>query len=126
VNPFSHIDLRVCSLEQALPFYERLLPAFGFVRTFHTAQWNVFATEDDLPSAAYFALTEDPQHTPNANLVGFWAVDREQVDRIARLVKEAGGTIVDGPRQFPISPTYYAVYFCDPCGNQFEVVHRLN
>jgi hypothetical protein len=24
------------------------------------------------------------------------------------------------------SPTYYAVYFQDPCGNKFEMVHRLN
>jgi len=34
--------------------------------------------------------------------------------------------IEDGPRLFPISPTHYAVFFRDPCGNRFEMLHRLN
>lgn len=126
MNPFSHIDLRVTSFAEVLPFYEKLLPAFGFTRTFHTEQWKVFAAEGELPSAAYFAITEDPAHQPNTNLVGFWAESRERVDEIAALVKSSGGKITDGPRQFPISPTYYAVYFEDPCGNAYEVVHRVN
>ncbi len=125
-NPFSHIDLRVTSFQKALPFYEQLLPALGFTRTFHASVWQVFAAAGDLPSAAYFGMIEDPGHVPNANLIGFWAADREEVDRIARLVRENGGTITDGPRLFPISPTYYAVYFEDPCGNKYELVHRLN
>ncbi|MBI5035227.1 MAG: VOC family protein [Chloroflexi bacterium] len=125
-NPFSHIDLRVSSFEIALPFYEKFLPALGFTRSFHTPVWKVFAAEGDLPSTAYFAFTEDPTHTPNKNLVGFWANSRDEVDKLAQLVRECGGHIIDGPRLFPISPTYYAVYFKDPCGNQYECVHRLN
>ncbi len=126
MNKYSHIDLRVNELERALPFYEKLLPALGFTRTFHSEKWRVFAAEGDLPSVAYFAITEDRDHQPNANMIGFWAQDREEVDRLAKLVEESGGTIISGPQLFPISPTYYAVYFADPCGNQFEIVHRLN
>jgi catechol 2,3-dioxygenase-like lactoylglutathione lyase family enzyme len=125
-NPFSHIDLRVPNMDEALPFYEKLLPALGFTRTYHSALWKVFAAEGQLPSAAYFAITEDPAHLPNRNLVGFWASDRTEVDRIAQLVQEAGGKINDGPRQFPISKSYYAVYFEDPCGNKYEFVHRVD
>lgn len=126
LNPFSHIDLRVNNLALALPFYNQLLPALGFTRTFHGPVWKGWAANGDLPSAAYFAITEDPAHVPNANLVGFWAANRESVDRIAQLVQSAGGKINDGPRLFPISPTYYAVYFEDPFGNKYEYVHRLN
>lgn len=126
MNPFSHIDLRVNDLKKALPFYEKFLPELGFTRTFHNVQWKVFAAEGDLPSVAYFAITEDPAHKPNGNLIGFWAKDREEVDRLARLVQEIGGKITSGPKLFPISPTYYAVYFEDPCGNPYEIVHRLN
>lgn len=126
MNPFSHIDLRVNSFEQLLPFYEKLLPALGFTRTFHSAQWKVFAAEGDLPSAAYFAITEDPNHQPNKNMVGFWAESPADVDRIAALVREIGGKITDGPRQFPISPSYYAVYFEDPCGNPYEITYRVD
>ncbi|MUT68589.1 VOC family protein [Paenibacillus sp. NEAU-GSW1] len=126
MNRFSHIDLRVNDLGSVLPFYEQLLPELGFTRSFHSANWKVFAADGELPSAAYFAITEDRVHKPNENLTGFWGKDREEVDRIASLVKQAGGTINDGPRLFPISPTYYAVYFEDPCGNKYEMVHRLN
>lgn len=125
-NPFSHIDLHVPSFQAVLPFYEKLLPALGFRRVFHTPAWKVFAAEGELPSAAYFAITEDRDHTPNNNLVGFWAADREEVDAIARLVHESGGKISDGPRAFPISASYYAVYFEDPCGNKYEFLHRLD
>lgn len=86
----------------------------------------MFAAEGELPSVPYFAITEDPGHEPNENLIGFWAHDREEVDRIAELVVRYGGVINSGLRLFPISPTYYAVYFEDPCGNKYEMVHRLN
>lgn len=126
MNPFSHIDLRVNSFDKILPFYRALLPALGFTRNFDTDLWKVFAAEGDLPEAAYFAITEDPAHIPDTNLIGFWAENQDKVNLIADLVIKNGGKIIDGPRLFPISPTYYAVYFKDPCGNKYELVHRLN
>lgn len=126
MNKYSHIDIRVNDMQLALPFYEKLLPELGFTRTFHSADWRVFAGEGELPEVPYVAITELREHRPNENLIGFWASDREEVDRIALLVESAGGKITDGPRQFPISPTYYAVFFEDPCGNKFEIMHRLN
>ena len=125
-NPLSHIDLFVPSFEKVMPFYEAFLPALGFTRTFHTPAWKVFAAEGELPSAAYFAISEDPAHVPNRNLVGFWAESREEVDRIAQLVRASGGKITDGPRLFTISASYYSVYFEDPCGNKYEFLHRIN
>lgn len=126
MNPFGHVDLRVSNMEELLPFYEKLLPALGFTRTFHTEAWKVFAAEGDLPSAAYFAITEDPAHQANANMIGFWAASPADVDRIANLVREIGGKITSGPHHFPISPSYYAVYFEDPCGNPYEVTYRID
>ncbi len=125
-NPFSHIDLYVRSFDEALPFYERFLPALGFTRVFHTPRWKVFAAEGELPSAAYFAIAEDSAQVPNKNLIGFWAANRAEVDRIAQVVRDSGGTITDGPRLFPISASYYSVYFEDPCGNRYEYLHRLD
>lgn len=125
-NPFSHIDLTVPSFDSALPFYEKILPALGFIHKFHSPKWKVFASEGTLPDVAYFAITEDPTHKPNANLIGFWGKNREEVNTFAQLVLESGGKIVDGPRLFPISPSYYSVYFEDPCGNKYEFLHRLD
>jgi len=126
MNPFGHVDLRVKRFADALPFYEKLLPALGFTRTFHSPQWRVFAAEGDLPAAAYFAITEEPGHKPNHNMIGFWAENPEQVDRIASLVKECGGKVTSGPQKYPISPSYYAVFFEDPEGNPFEMTYRID
>ncbi|NJR12722.1 hypothetical protein HC776_02325 [bacterium] len=59
-------------------------------------------------------------------MVGFWASSPTEVDRLAEIVKQAGGHITDGPRQFPISSSYYAVYFEDPARNPFEITYRIN
>ena len=126
MNPFGHIDLRVNNFAETLPFYERLLPQLGFTRTFHSPEWWVLAADGELPSAAYFAITKDPDHRPNRNTIGFWAESPEEVDRIAAVVKEGGGKVTSGPQQFPISSSYYAFYFEDPCGNAFEVTYRVD
>lgn len=43
MNKFSHVDLRVNYLATVLPFYDKLLTELGFTRTFHSANWQVFA-----------------------------------------------------------------------------------
>lgn len=126
MNPFGHIDLRVPSFAEYLPFYEKLLPALGFTRTFHSTEWRVFAADGELPQAAYFAITEDPDHRPNKNMIGFWAASPQEVDHITAVVRESGGKITSGPQHFPISPSYYAVFFEDPCGNAYEVTYRID
>jgi len=70
VNPFGHIDLRVKDAGKAAAFYSKLLPELGFTRIFHGGGWRVFATEGELPQAAYFALTEDPGHLLRCLLYG--------------------------------------------------------
>lgn len=125
MNPFNHIDLRVTNFDQALPLFSKILPALGFTRQYHSEQWKVFATEDEFPGAAYFALTEDANHQPNANRIAFAAENQTQVDRLGKMLQEAGANITSGPRRFPeYSGNYYAIYFEDSDGNKFEIVYR--
>jgi catechol 2,3-dioxygenase-like lactoylglutathione lyase family enzyme len=123
-NGFGHIDLRVPSTADALPFYEALLPALGFTQRYDGGGWHVFATTDELPAAAYFGITESAGHTPNENRIAFWASGRAEVERLAEVVAAAGATDLSGPKEMPYGPGYYAVYFADPPGNRFEVYHR--
>jgi catechol 2,3-dioxygenase-like lactoylglutathione lyase family enzyme len=124
-NPFGHVDVRVTSVADARPFYDALLAELGFTHEPPGGDWMVWDAQGELPSAAYFAITEDPDHTPNANRIAFWAADRAAVDRVAVLLRGVGAMITSGPRECPeYSDEYYAVYFEDPCGNKFEVVYR--
>ncbi len=51
-NPFGHVDLRVSSLDGALPFYEALLPALGYVHRYDSETWKAFTSEGPLPGRA--------------------------------------------------------------------------
>jgi catechol 2,3-dioxygenase-like lactoylglutathione lyase family enzyme len=123
VNPFGHIDLRVSNLEVALAFYDRLLPALGFTERYHSEAWKAWATTGTAPSTAYFAVTEEPEHSPNDNRIAFWVESAAEVDRVAEVARRAGAEL-SGPKPMPYGPGYYAVYFADPSGNRLEVYVR--
>ena len=123
---FDHIDLRVKDMEVARKFYGKFLPELGFVhespgddlsyvlcRGRQSRRWN---------SSAF---TEDKNHRPNGTRIAFWADTREEVDRIAKLVRDAGGKNLEGPEVCEgYSPGYYAFFFEDPDGNKLEICCR--
>lgn len=124
-NPFNHVDLRVADIDEALRFYAALLPRLGFTRERHGGGWKVFAAGDRSPSTPYFGFTEEAGHRPDATRIAFWAGSELEVDRLAEVVRTAGGRNVSGPKACPeYSPTYYAVFFDDPSGNHLEICFR--
>jgi catechol 2,3-dioxygenase-like lactoylglutathione lyase family enzyme len=130
---FDHIDLRVKDMDVARKFYEKFLPQLGFVRERHEPSPNEGAGEDfhtfysaggDKPSE-FFGFTQDNNHQPNGTRIAFWADTREEVDRLAKLVREAGGKALEGPEIcLDYSPGYYAFFFEDPDGNKLEICCR--
>ena len=122
---FDHIDLRVTDMETAKKFYGKFSPQLGFVnqkpgRSFHT----FFSAGGDRPSE-FFGLSPDKNHQPNRTRIAFWADTREEVDRIAKLVRDAGGKNLEGPEVCKgYSPGYYAFFFEDPDGNKLEICCR--
>jgi catechol 2,3-dioxygenase-like lactoylglutathione lyase family enzyme len=131
---FDHIDLRVKDLELARKFYGKFLPQLGFVRERHEppprgedpdkAFHTFYSAGGDRPSE-FFGFTQDQNHQPNGTRIAFWADTREEVDRLAKLVREAGGKALEGPEIcVDYSPGYYAFFFEDPDGNKLEICCR--
>ena len=130
---FDHIDLRVKNMEVAIKFYGQFLPQLGFVRERHEPSPRLEAGGDfhafysagtDKPSE-FFAFDEDKNHQPNGTRIAFWANTRDEVDRIAELVRQAGGKNLEGPEIcVDYSPGYYAFFFEDPDGNKLEICCR--
>lgn len=85
--------------------------------------WLTFETESELAVKEFFGITESPRHTPNETRIAFWADSTDEVDRLAEVVRRAGGRNIEGPG-YDEGPGYYAVFFEDPCGNRLEICHR--
>ena len=120
---FDHIDLRVRSLAEVRHFYESLLPALGFTVQVHVAGWLQYEAAGGGGATEFFGVTESADHVANESRTAFWADSTDAVDRLARLVVEAGARNVEGPG-YAEGPGYYAVFFEDPSGNRLEICHR--
>ena len=124
-NPFSHVDLRVRSFAEVADFYRAFLPAIGFEKGWESENWKGYSAGGKFPELSFFGFTEDPDHWANANRIAFWVSEQGEVDRVAAIVRKAGAINIEGPSLNPeYSANYYAVFFEDPNGNRFEVVHR--
>jgi catechol 2,3-dioxygenase-like lactoylglutathione lyase family enzyme len=122
---FDHIDLRVKNLASAREFYGKILPELDFTCDRSDAEWGTFYSAGVDKPSAFFGFTEDPLHQPNGTRIAFWADTREEVDRFAGIVRQAGGRNLEGPevcREY--SPGYYALFFEDPDGNKLEICCR--
>ena len=122
---FDHIDLRVRNRARAQKFFAKVLPAIGFALDKSAEEWGAFEKDGAGKPSEFFGFTEDANHSPNDTRIAFWAETREQVDRVAQVVREAGGRNLEGPQIWPeYSPGYYALFFEDPDGNKLEICCR--
>jgi catechol 2,3-dioxygenase-like lactoylglutathione lyase family enzyme len=120
-----HIDLRVRDIDAARKFYGKILPAIGFTnKTSDDDDCVTYrATGEGMPE--FFCFTVDPNHQPNGTRISFWADTREEVDRVAEVVRQAGGKVLEGPELCrDYTPDYYAFFWEDPNGNKLEICCR--
>jgi catechol 2,3-dioxygenase-like lactoylglutathione lyase family enzyme len=121
---FDHIDLRVKDRRRAQRFYEQVLPAIGFTREQSDEKYGCFYVPGD-GKPPFFCFEEDPNHKPNGTRISFWADTREEVDRVAEVVRRVGGQVLEGPELCrDYTPDYYALFFEDPDGNKLEICCR--
>jgi catechol 2,3-dioxygenase-like lactoylglutathione lyase family enzyme len=121
---FDHIDLRVKNRAAAQKFYAQVLPAIGFRVDKSGDEWGLFEAEGG-KAVDFFGFTEEADHRPNGSRIAFWAESREAVNKVADVVRKAGGRKIEGPELcIDYSPGYYAVFFEDPDGNKLEVCFR--
>ena len=122
---FDHIDLRVTDMETAKKFYRKFLPQLGFTHEKPGRSFHTFFSGGRDKASEFFGLSPDKNHKPNRTRIAFWADTRQEVDGIAKLVREAGGKKLEGPEVCKgYSPGYYAFFFEDPDGNKLEICCR--
>ena len=122
---FDHIDLRVTDMETAKKFYGKFLPQLGFGHEKGGRYHTFYSDGGGNNPSEFFGFTRDKNHKPNKTRIAFWADTREEVDRIAKLVLDAGAKNPEGPEVCKdYSAGYYAFFFEDPDGNKLEICCR--
>lgn len=116
-----HVDLRVARLADCESFYRQFLPLVGFIECVPLDGWIQFEAAGPGP-AAFFGVTEDPDHRPNRSRLAFHAESKAHVDQFSAQLPAIGARNIEGP-EF-VDPAYYAVYFDDPSGNPLEICFR--
>lgn len=135
-----HIQITVKDLSVAVSFYDRMLPLLGFDLK---KKGGTVIEEHDFEVVEYvhprlaFAITSprkkfagDAVHRrrPGAlHHLAFEAPSRAEVDRLYVELRAIGATIVSPPRVYPeyTPPGYYALFFKDPEGIKYEIVHAV-
>jgi len=109
----------------ARKFYGKFLPQLGFVKEKHGRYYHGFYSAGGNKPSEFFCFSRDKNHKPNRTRIAFWADTREEIDRLAELVRDAGGQALEGPELCAsYSPGYYAFFFEDPDGNKLEICCR--
>ncbi len=133
-----HIEITVKDLCVAAPFYDRLLPLLGFdlanrsaavleAHELHVVEYLHprlgFAINS--PRRAFRGEAVNRRRPGALHHLAFRAESRAEVDRLHRELTRIGATIVSPPREYPeyVPPGYYALFFKDPDGIKYEIVH---
>ncbi|MEQ9814927.1 MAG: VOC family protein [Azospirillaceae bacterium] len=119
---FNHVSVGTNDLAKAATFYDAVLGALGYRRTFSEdfgLAWGIAFPEfwATLPHDTQVATVGNGVH------VAFIAPDRETVDRFHALALAHGGTDDGAPGERPYEKGYYAAFVRDPDGNKIEAVH---
>lgn len=133
-----HIQITVEDMSRAVPFYDRLMPLLGFeagrkgeavidAHEFHVVEYQhpLLAFAITSPRSAFAGQKVHRRRPGSLHHLAFRAESRAEVDRLYVEVEAIGATIVSPPREYPeYKPKgYYALFFKDPEGFKFEIVH---
>jgi catechol 2,3-dioxygenase-like lactoylglutathione lyase family enzyme len=132
-----HIQITVRDLDAVTPFYDKMLAILGFDvdrKISATIEKHDFQVVEYLHSDLAFAITSPRKPFVNDDIhrrkpgalhhLAFRADSPAEVDRLHKELKAIGAEIVGGPKLWPEhGPDYYAVFFKDPEGIKYEIVH---
>jgi catechol 2,3-dioxygenase-like lactoylglutathione lyase family enzyme len=128
-----HVSITVRDLDAAMRFFGPLLEFLGYavgkIESYPPAGSRLTVNLNARNGIAFNVWEAKREHPfevyePGLHHVAWNVARHEQVDAVAKLVPELGGTLLDGPGEFHFAVGgYYAVYVLGPDRLKFEVVH---
>ena len=130
----NHMSITVADLDAAMAFFGPMLEFLGYTHRERGENSGTRVAINLNPSVGiafniWEAKGEQARNAhrlydPGFHHIAFNADSHARVEAMAALVERLGGTILDGPGEFPFGiGGYYAVYFLGPDNLKFEFVH---
>ena len=118
----NHIAITVSDLDSAMQFFAPLLELLGYSvgNISHYNETRIalnLNVENGIGLNIWEAKIDHPfqVYEPGLHHIAINADSKAQVDEVTSLVRHSGGTILDGPGEFPFAHGgYYSVYFLGP------------
>ena len=129
LGTMNHLGITVSDLAESTErFYGPLLRFLGYEVIHQTAEMSVWLAASGCAVNLWQAKPEHAGRKPERYAPGFHhfafnADSRETVDRCHAFLREQGIEILDPPAEYDYEPGYYALFFADPDGMKFELVH---
>jgi catechol 2,3-dioxygenase-like lactoylglutathione lyase family enzyme len=128
VNGIAHIQLTVNRFDEALAFYEQLLPFLGLQVVVRDPKRLLYCIGGRTAVAVARSSREHRDAGFDQRRVGlhhlcFRARAREDVDALHAFLQTIGARIVHPPEDGPWAPGYYSMLFEDPDGIRLEINH---
>ena len=121
----SYVTIGALDADASVGFYDAVLGAVGYARTFFDAGWAGYAPGGEGTQMVYLCPPFDgqPARPGNGIMIGFSADSPAAVDAAHAAALAHGGTDEGAPGPRPAdSATTYAAYVRDPIGNKLAVV----
>ena len=129
LGTMNHVGLTVRDLAASTErFYAPLLRFLGYRPIVEEPAMSVWLSASGCAVNLWQAKPEHAErrverYAPGFHHFAFNADSRESVDRCHEMLREAGIKVLDPPADYDYEPGYYALFFEDPDGLKFELVH---
>jgi hypothetical protein len=119
-----NIDLRVSDRKRTQVLWKAAASTRFFLRSLERTMGNLLCGWRR-QAGCVLRLHARPTSSAQWHATRFWAETREEVDRLARLVRKIVGKCLEGPEACrAYSRGYYACFFEDPDGNKLKICCR--
>jgi catechol 2,3-dioxygenase-like lactoylglutathione lyase family enzyme len=129
LGSLNHLAITVSDLAAATEsFYAPLLDFLGYSRIEDSPAMSLWWSPEGLGVNLWQAKADRAgrpveRYAPGFHHVAFNADSRARVDACYHLLRREGIQVLDAPAAYGYLPGYYALFFADPDGLKFELVH---
>lgn len=129
LGSMNHLGITVSDLAASTErFYAPLLGFLGYRLVESLPEMSLWLADGGYSinlwqAHAGLAARRPERYAPGFHHFAFDADSRQQVDDCYALLQQEGIEILDAPAAYDYAPGYYALFFADPDGLKFELVH---